>query len=354
MPHKSAQFDSYGLSQVYGQVFILGLTSTLVQIVMLREFMFAFGGNELIIGIILANWMILTGTGAFIGKTAIRIRNTDRFSRFAIIMLGWIPSVLVFIIEFFRNRVFRPGIEIGFFQIMISAAIIMAPFCLLAGFLFTYLSGFVSHYSNKIPAEKTYAIESAGSLVAGILASFVLFFLLSNFQIMILLPLCSCFLLLFPFHRNGTNPVNIIIVLITVILVSTLFLLKADYRLKTVYFTRQEVLYFKDTPYGNLAVTKSAEQLNIYDNGKLLFSTDNQIANEEAVHFAMAQHPDPRNILLISGGISGITNEILKYDVEHIDYVEINPLIFTIGKKYTSSLEDIHIHTIRQDARMFI
>jgi spermidine synthase len=98
----------------------------------------------------------------------------------------------------------------------------------------------------------------------------------------------------------------------------------------------------------------SADQLNIYDNGKLLFSTDNQIANEEAVHFAMAQHPGPRNVLLVSGGISGITGEILKYSVDRVDYVEINPLIFTLGQKYTSSLEDPRIYPIRQDARMFL
>ncbi|MBN1414008.1 MAG: hypothetical protein JW973_02815 [Bacteroidales bacterium] len=354
MAYNSTQSGSYGISHVYGQVFILGLTSMLVQIVLLREFMFIFGGNELIIGVILANWMILTGSGAFIGKKAIHIKDTNRFSRVAMIFLGWIPPILFFIIEFFRNQVFKPGIEIGFFQIIVSSAIIIAPFCLLSGFLFTYLSGVISHYSNKIPAEKTYAIESTGSLVAGILASFVLFFLLSNFQIMILLPLCGCLLLLFPLHINGTNLFNIIILFITVSLVILLFLLKADYHLKSVFFTQQEVLLSKDTPYGNLAVTKSTEQLNIFENGKLLFSTDNQIANEEAVHYAMAQHTNPRRVLLISGGISGITNEILKYDIDDIDYVEINPFIFTIGKKYTSSLEDERIHLIRKDARMFI
>jgi spermidine synthase len=58
--------------------------------------------------------------------------------------------------------------------------------------------------------------------------------------------------------------------------------------------------------------------------------------------------------LLISGGISGITNEILKYDVKRVDYVEINPLIFTIGKMYTSSLEDERIRLIHKDARMFL
>ena len=354
MPENTVQYALKGLSMAYGQVFVLGFTSTLVQIVMMREFMLVFGGNELVIGVILANWMVLTGLGAFAGKSAKRIRNKNYFSRTAMIMLGWIPPVVFFLIEFFRNQIFRPGIEVGFFQIIVSTIAFMAPFCLLSGFLFTYLAGIVSHHITKIPVEKAYAVEAAGSLWAGILTSFVLFFFLSNFQVLILLPVCTSVLLLFPIKKVGTETVNIIIVIATLTIVSVLFFLKADYWLKTAFFAHQEVLSFNDTPYGNLAVTRSADQLNIFDNGKLLFSTDNQIGNEEAVHFAMAQHPDPRLILLVSGGISGITNEILKYDVERIDYIEINPSIFAIGKAYTNALDDSCIRPIRQDARRFI
>lgn len=342
------------LSHAYAQVFMLGLTSMLVQIVMLREFMFIFGGNELILGVSLAQWMIWTGIGAFFGKKAGTLRPANPFTSKAMLWLGWLPPLLLFIVECFRNKIFKPGTEIGFFDIMISTAIILAPFCLLSGFLFTCLTGVVSHHNHKIPAEKTYAIESLGSLAAGMLSSFVLFFLLSNFQVMILLPLCTSLLLLFPLRKNGIRPWPVILLITTWACVILLFVVKADFKIKSCLFPQQEVLFLKDTPYGNLAVTKSAGQLNIFDNGKLLFSTDNQIANEEAVHYAMAQHPLPRNVLLVSGGISGLTHEILKYDVEHIDYVEINPAIFTIGRKFTTSLADDRIHLIRQDARNFI
>jgi spermidine synthase len=321
---------------------------------MMREFMFIFEGNELIIGVILANWMVLTGIGAFAGKLAVHIRDRETFSRNAIVILGWIPPVLFFFIEFLRNYVFKPGVETGIIQVMISTVVFLTPFCLLSGFLFTCLADFMGRQNIPAPAEKSYAFESTGSLLAGISASFVFFSFLSNFQVMLLLPACTGIFLLVSISKKGSFALRLSILIFILIAVSALYIFKADYRLKEFYFTRQEVLFFRDTPYGNLTVTRTANQLNIYDNGKLLFSTDNQIANEEAVHFAMAQHPDPRNVLLISGGISGITNEILKYDVKRVDYVEINPLIFTLGKKYTSSLEDSRIHMIKQDARMFL
>ena len=343
-----------GLSVALGQIFVLGFVSTLVQIIMMREFMFVFGGNELIIGVILANWMVLTGIGAFAGKSSVHIRDRETFSRNAMVALGWIPPVLFFFIEFLRNFFFKPGAEIGFYQIMVSTVVFLAPFCFLSGFLFTCLADFISHQKIRIPAEKSYAFESTGSLLAGVSASFILFSFLSNFQALLLLPVCTGIFLLVPSGEKRSIIPRLIILISIGITVSALFILKADHWLKEVYFMRQEVLFFRDTPYGNLSVTKTADQLNIFDNGKLLFSTDNQMANEEAVHFAMAQHPDPRNVLLVSGGISGITGEILKYKVERVDYVEINPLIFTLGQKYTSSLEDSRIHLIKQDARMFL
>ena len=68
----------------------------------------------------------------------------------------------------------------------------------------------------------------------------------------------------------------------------------------------------------------------------------------------MVQHRDPKNVLLISGGISGITDEILKYDVDEIDYIELNPWIFRIGRQFTESLKDPRIHPVEKDARLFL
>jgi len=78
------------------------------------------------------------------------------------------------------------------------------------------------------------------------------------------------------------------------------------------------------------------------------------IGNEETAHFAMLQHTSPQNVLLIGGGISGITTEILKYPVKQLDYIEINPWIIRTGKKYTKSLEDSRIKVINEDPRLHL
>ena len=48
---------------------IMGVSGIIAQIILLRELLISFHGNELTLGIILANWLILEAFGSFfIGK----------------------------------------------------------------------------------------------------------------------------------------------------------------------------------------------------------------------------------------------------------------------------------------------
>ena len=80
-------------------------------------------------------------------------------------------------------------------------------------------------------------------------------------------------------------------------------------------------------------VTQAAGQLNFIENGVPLFSTENVGRVEETVHYAMAQRPNARRVLLISGGVSGTACEMLKYPVEAVDYVELDPLILRVARR---------------------
>jgi spermidine synthase len=57
---------------------------------------------------------------------------------------------------------------------------------------------------------------------------------------------------------------------------------------------------------------------------------------------------------MVSGGISGMINEVLKYNISGIDYVEINPAIIEAGRRFAGFEESelLEIHNI--DARTFI
>ena len=243
---------------------------------------------------------------------------------------------------------------VGITQVLYSSFILLLPYCLVSGFSFTLFAQRLSKKYDSNLIGHVYALESAGSVLGGLTFNLVLIFYLETFQSLIILMGVDFLVALFLLFKHGKSAVVAAAASGSIALIVLASAMNLDDLTRRLQFQGQELLFHKDTPYGNLVITKQADQMNFYENNTLLFSTNDVVANEEAVHYAMIQHASPRSVLLISGGISGTTQEILKYHVDRIDYVEINPWIIDIGKRYTSALADKRIHIINQDARLYV
>ncbi|MBN2349051.1 MAG: fused MFS/spermidine synthase [Bacteroidales bacterium] len=337
-------------------VFVLGFSAIITQIVILRELISVFNGNELITGIILALWMLLTGFGAYSGRLSNQINHKTGLVVFLLVLTGILPLINLFLIHYLKNIIFIVGTSQGLIQIFFSVLVILAPICFISGFFFTLLTGFANQSKKKFSVAGLYAIESIGSMAGGLLFSLILIRLLSTFQILSVLVLINSIIaLLLLFYFNVKNRVTKFILVLAALLVGVLvYFIKPDHFSRHFLFPNQELVYFKETPLGNLSITSTADQFNFYENNVLLFTTENTIKNEETVHYVMVQHKCPREILLLSGGIAGTTNEILKYNVNRIDYVELNPWLLQIADEYTENLKNKRIHPIVQDARLFV
>ena len=335
-------------------VITLGITSIVTQIILLREFLSVFYGNELVIGIILANWMLITGFGAFLGKNINKVKNQPRLIIILQILLGIIPFITVFSIYYLRNIIFTVGSMIGIIQILYTSFLFLLPFCLISGFSFTLLTYFISSKYSINFISKIYSLEALGSIIGGLIFNVFLIFYFKTFSSLLLLMIINfiaAFLLSLKYKIRFTK---YLIIVLSIFFIAISFHFNLDYLTKAKLFINQKLIFQKDTPYGNLAITSQGDQKNFYENNVLLFSTNDMVTNEETAHYAMIQHKNPKSILLISGGISGIMKEILKYDVKNIDYVEINKWITKIGKKYDSSLKNKKVHIINEDARLYI
>ncbi len=66
-PSPLSPYLSFSPFQERSYFLLLGYISIMAQLVLLREFVKSFHGNELVIGIFLASWMILTALGARLG-----------------------------------------------------------------------------------------------------------------------------------------------------------------------------------------------------------------------------------------------------------------------------------------------
>jgi spermidine synthase len=107
----------------------------------------------------------------------------------------------------------------------------------------------------------------------------------------------------------------------------------------------------RNSVYGNLAVVRMEGGSSLYENGLNLFNVPDPAAAEEAVHYALLEHPSPRSLLLIGGGVNGSLAEALKHtSLERIDYVELDPAILDLFPIPEDSRVRVHV----TDGRLFL
>ena len=336
----------------YFPLLALGFTALISQVIFLREFLSVFHGNELVIGIILACWMLLTGTGALLGRGVRASKPQDKMLASGFILLGLLPMLSVLVIRLLKNIVFPAGSMAGVGGILLFSACVLLFFCLLSGFLFTRLTVVLSMKYLANLLGRTYAIESIGSIAGGLLFSFLLVYFLGTFQVLFVVLLLNLSVTIV-IHKAGKKSLYAAGLIASLIFV-LVFILNLELRSKSLLYPNQTVIETRDTPYGNLVVTETGEQVTIYENGSPVSVSADVSAAEEDVHYAMVQHPHPDTVLVLSGDLSGIASEIAKYQVKQVDYVEINPWITRVRASYMAYPEYPWLHIIHKDGRKFL
>ena len=105
----------------------LGASAIVTQLTLMRELLGAFSGNELILGIVLGNWMLLTGLGSYLGKTASRLSSPVAILVAAQAAVALLPVADVLVLRTLRDVVFVRGSEVGVSETVASCAVLLAP-----------------------------------------------------------------------------------------------------------------------------------------------------------------------------------------------------------------------------------
>lgn len=342
-------------------IVLIGVSSITVQIVLLREFLIFSSGNELSIGIILANWLFCTGIGSwFGGKISARVRQPVVLLAALEIMFSVVLTATIFSIRGIKYLIaFTPGEIVGIVPAWIFSLILLSGICFLNGFMFVIgCSAFEKLSEHENPAEsigRVYIFESLGAGVGGLICSLFLIQYFSALRIIYFIALANICVsgLLWKKARR------IIFGIALVILVSGMpgIVSTIDLKSRGWQWKGYDLVASKDSVYGNISVIKQDSVYSFYESGLLAFSAPDMLSNEEAAHFALLQHPNPKNILLIGGGAGGVLDEILKYpSVLSIDYVELDPLLVALARNILpqDALNNPRVNVHNADGRKFI
>lgn len=128
-------------------------------------------------------------------------------------------------------------------------------------------------------------------------------------------------------------------------------------------FYRDRIIFTKTTPYQQLVLTEGGDDLRLYINRVIQFSsTDEYRYHEPLVHLAMSRANYRKKVLILGGGEGLTAREVLKYpEVEQAFIVDIDPEVFRIGRENKqlkalngASLFDPRVETVAEDAFVFL
>jgi spermidine synthase len=337
---------------------VKGFSGLVAQILLLRELLIVYSGNELSIGIILANWLILGALGSYVlGRKAERSKNIlEAFTVFTVIM-----SLSLFI-AIYLTRILKVAIgisigeSVGYLPMLFSSLLILSAVGIIQGALFTYSCRIYSLFTcqGESSVGKVYVYETVGSIIGGIACTYLLIPYFNSFQVVTWLALLNfvvCLVLLVPFWKKGLFQKTVLVVLsaLAIFLCFALFAGQADklhyYSIKA-QWKNQHVVHYQNSQYGNICVIENEAQYSFFIDGipNLITPIPDIPSLEEVVHIPLLAHPEPASLLFLSGGAGGMINEALKHpSIKSIEYTELDPLLLDLIRKLSSHLTELEL-----------
>jgi len=346
---------------------LVGFTATIGQILVLRELLTVFSGSELAVAMVLAAWLFWTALGGLLGGTISRSYGLSQP------LFGYLQSFsgVILTVTIFFIRVARSLFQIGagelvtLGQMLAISFLTLAPFCLISGVLFSLACSLLA---AQIPAWTrspgvVYFLEGLGAGIGGLLFTLLLIHYFNAIQIAsgIALLLCGLGLILILQASRGRR---LHLATFVVIFLCLFFVQHQSTNLDRISREWQwpgfHLIDSEETIFGHIIVVAKENQLSFFESGLWNFAVPDQLSAEGAVHYALLQHPEPKSVLLIGGGVSESLSQLLQHpSVRNVEYVELDPRLIQLGKihlpvQVTAALKDPRVMVIHQDGRQYL
>lgn len=375
-------------------MFCVGAFALAAQVLFLREMLVVFLGNELGIGAIFAAWLLGIGAGATSAR-ALTGRGRAGTGIIAgtlawlLVLSACLLPVQVFAIRIARSLLHVPVGECASFGSIFAGALGMfLPTCFVVGMVFPLACHLLEQVrigtgeGQTSTVSEVYTSEALGSMVGGILLTFVLLSRFSPLQI-VLTASGAALAAAGLFHRCRTarphrrRMSRILSGAALVVLAAGAFYPQPLRSLETwavlerwrafgVLSPRNEkrevrvrLRAARNTIYQNLALTESADQFTLYENGQVAFVFPDPMSYEHSVHFIMAQNPAARRVLVLGGNPVGDIPELLKYPLQRLVFVDLDPGVRAIvagvvPQTWSRIAADRRLEIVDDDAPRFL
>lgn len=330
---------------------LAGAITAGTQIVLLREVLSAFLGNELVIGIMFFDWLALTGIGVVLARRwTMRLRP----SLIPSVVLGSLlvlPPLTLVGFRLLPLLVAPPGSMLEIWILLVGAILVLTPVCLVAGSSFALLVRASGAGGGVNPVGNVYAWEAIGSLAGGALFGVFLFALISSQDLLLLVCAGSGVAgaaMAFRAHELKSATLLVAGVLVLVIARSLFNVNELTFKLR---YPGHTILAHEETPYGMLTATKLGGQTTVFTNNIPLIADGDVQSVEETIHFALVQRPGSPSVMIVGGNPLALVPEALKYSGSKVDCIEENPWLREVQQKFLRPPQDDRVQYFSGDFR---
>ena len=342
----------------------MGFSGLVAEILLLREFLIVFSGNEFSIGIILANWLLLEAFGSFfLGRKVEKYRNKIETFTFITLLFSISLLIAIFLIRILKGIIgISIGESIGLLPMFFSSFLILLPVSILHGALFTFSCHIYSMFSaqDASSAGRVYAYETVGTVIGGIACTYLLIPYLDTFQAssgLAALNSVVCLVLLAPYWKTGLHQ-KIILTISSAFTLLFLVLTSQAHKLHQYSIKEQwkdlNIVHYQNSRYGNICVIENEGQYIFFQDGipNVITPIPDIPFVEEFVHLPLLAHPEPKRLLILSGGAGGVINEALRHpSIETIEYAELDPLFIDLFRKFPTRLTESELNDRRVEIK---
>lgn len=310
---------------ISGLVVATGISSVIAQLLIIREYLTQFQGNEYVIALIFFSWLLLGGLGSYTAGLT-----TDRFLKpdaGLLVLFSFLIAVLpvaeLMTIRLARDFIFTPGTSTGFYATFLFVFITLGPYGFLIGLVLPYSLSVLRFQNPGYPGTKVYILDNIGDFTGGALFAFVLVTVTSPLQAIMISGIILALAALYLEIQAPRLTLKTICLVLATGLILTAGLI---WEIPSLLPRTGQMAWYRESRYGRITVIKNREQMTIFSDGVPLTGNFDVASAEASVHYPMSQTENPQSVLIISAG-GGMLNELEKYQLSSVDYVELNPEI---------------------------
>jgi len=341
----------------------VGLFAQTAQIVMFREMLAACRGTEVFFGVVLAaglGWTALGGLLAGLFARRGRRRRGEAWGHrawaFAAALFALNGLLLVGQVALARHRG-AGGAELTFAEAALTAVLATAPVALACGAEFVL----ALHAARPEDFGRLYQADAWGAVVGGVVFTVVLVALVDPVTLGPLLGMVLCLAV----HLAGGRRWMATGFIIGLLGAVGAWGYGVDRRLHTSRWAARHPSYqlvaTRDSRYGQLAALRHPveEQVALYHDGGLVETLPPPDAPATDARnlalFAVAQHPEPQNALLVGRALGHLPRELAALKLQRLEAVELDPALFGLARDCgTPAAEGLPIVRFFADGRRHV